>query len=372
MFSPIDADTWDVEILDSLDTGGATADFSAASAEGKQCEGTKQSTTTVMGGAAAGEKEGNKHKPAEEAKSLQEEEKVKLESMLTANQEKRKQEAGSAVAARGGEVDGGGGQALVGGAHASHLSGGGKTRGFRSCSSCGVYCHWAKRCCDATTMPNNAASASSTPAAPPATEKAKGGCVSKEGAAPLKVAPQKPGPPPAKQPSHRPLKGKKWNGTENPMHDQQGIVIGYHGGWVDAETSSAAGETSSAAGETSSAAGDSDGPQAAGHKKRTRATNGATATQASPLAADAFIAAFHDGGTKNDALAASPHQSVTSPPPRPLAPPPQAASGGSAAEEVFALASVVSSSSECGNACEGEDALATHWCSSLLAADMLY
>jgi hypothetical protein len=127
-----------------------------------------------------------------------------------------------------------------------------------------------------------------------------------------------------------------------------------------------------AAGDTSSAAGDSDGPQADGPKKRTRATNEATATQASPLAADAFIAAFSDGGTKNEALAASPHQSLTSPPPRPLAPPPQAASGGSAAEEVFALASVVSSSSKCGNACEGEDALATHWCSSLLAADMLY
>ena len=91
-----------------------------------------------------------------------------------------------------------------------------------------------------------------------------------------------------------------------------------------------------------------------------------------PLAADAFIAAFYDGGTNNEALAASSHQSVTYPPPRPLAPPPQAASGGSAAEEVFALASVVSSSSECGNACEGEDALATHWCSSLLVADMLY
>jgi hypothetical protein len=365
VFSPIDAGTWDVEILDSLDTGGATEDLSAASAEGKQCEGTKQSMTTVGGGPAEGEKRGDKEKPAEEAKSLQEEEKEKLEAMLMANQEERQQKAGSAVAAREGEGEGGGGHALGGVAHASHLSGGGKTRGFRCCSSCGVYCHWATRCCDATTMPNNAASASSTPAAPPATEKAKGGCVSKEGAAPLKVEPQNPGPPPAKQPSHRPLKGKKWNGTENPMHDQQGIVIGYQGGWVDAETSSAAGETSSAA-------GDSDGPQAAGHKKRTRATNEATATQASPLAADAFIAAFYDGGTKNEALAASPHQSVTSPPPRPLAPPPQAASGGSAAEEVFALASVVSSSSECGNACEGEDALATHWCSSLLAADMLY
>jgi hypothetical protein len=150
------------------------------------------------------------------------------------------------------------------GAQASHLSGGGKARGFRRCSSCGVYCHWRKRCCDATTMPDNAASASSAAAAPRA-----------------------------------------------------------------------------------SAAGVCAGPQAAGHKKRTRATNEATATQASTLA------------------------SVTSPPPRPLAPPRQAASGGSA-EEVFALASVVSSSSECGNACEGEDSMATHWCSCLLAADMLY